>query len=97
MIMLGFCHAFFKLGFNFVVMSSLLSHFYFIGLQIQRLSGVDSDFAPFVQHAGVPSIDMYYGRGMYLITRRFCMIDGKSKACGSRYVGIYFSYAISIC
>ncbi|BAT86382.1 hypothetical protein VIGAN_04402300 [Vigna angularis var. angularis] len=30
--------------------------------QIQRLSGVDSDFAPFVQHAGVPSIDMYYGR-----------------------------------
>ncbi|CAJ1880867.1 unnamed protein product [Sphenostylis stenocarpa] len=29
---------------------------------IQRLSGVDSDFAPFVQHAGVPSIDMYYGR-----------------------------------
>ena len=33
------------------------------GLQIQRLSGVDSDFAPFVQHAGVPSIDVYYGRG----------------------------------
>ncbi|XP_061372119.1 probable glutamate carboxypeptidase AMP1 [Gastrolobium bilobum] len=29
---------------------------------IQRLSGVDSDYAPFVQHAGVPSIDMYYGR-----------------------------------
>ncbi|XP_027351962.1 probable glutamate carboxypeptidase AMP1 isoform X1 [Abrus precatorius] len=29
---------------------------------IQRLSGVDSDFAPFVQHAGVPSIDMYYGK-----------------------------------
>ncbi|KAH1195497.1 putative glutamate carboxypeptidase AMP1 [Glycine max] len=29
---------------------------------IQRLSGVDSDFAPFVLHAGVPSIDMYYGR-----------------------------------
>lgn len=32
-------------------------------LQIQRLSALDSDFAPFVQHAGVPSIDMYYGRG----------------------------------
>ncbi|KHN22574.1 Putative glutamate carboxypeptidase 2 [Glycine soja] len=32
------------------------------GNNIQRLSGVDSDFAPFVQHAGVPSIDMYYGR-----------------------------------
>ncbi|KAK7244721.1 hypothetical protein RIF29_39547 [Crotalaria pallida] len=29
---------------------------------IQRLGRVDSDFAPFVQHAGVPSIDMYYGR-----------------------------------
>ncbi|CAI9097517.1 OLC1v1033964C1 [Oldenlandia corymbosa var. corymbosa] len=32
------------------------------GFSIQRLSGVDSDFAPFLQHAGVPSIDMYYGR-----------------------------------
>ncbi|KAK7284739.1 hypothetical protein RJT34_19492 [Clitoria ternatea] len=32
------------------------------GNNIQRLSGVDSDFAPFVQHAGVPSIDMYYGK-----------------------------------
>ncbi|KAK7345192.1 hypothetical protein VNO77_15758 [Canavalia gladiata] len=29
---------------------------------IQRLSRVDSDFAPFVQHAGVPSIDVYYGK-----------------------------------
>ncbi|KAH1228019.1 putative glutamate carboxypeptidase AMP1 [Glycine max] len=29
---------------------------------IQRLSGVDSDFAPFVQHAGVPSVDVYYGK-----------------------------------
>ncbi|GFZ09288.1 peptidase M28 family protein [Actinidia rufa] len=33
------------------------------GVNIQRLAGVDSDFAPFVQHAGVPSIDLYYGRG----------------------------------
>ncbi|XP_059646533.1 probable glutamate carboxypeptidase AMP1 isoform X2 [Cornus florida] len=32
------------------------------GINIQRLSGVDSDFAPFLQHAGVPSIDLYYGR-----------------------------------
>lgn len=31
-------------------------------INIQRLSGVDSDFAPFLQHAGVPSIDLYYGR-----------------------------------
>ncbi|KAH9737795.1 putative glutamate carboxypeptidase AMP1 [Citrus sinensis] len=29
---------------------------------IQRLGGVDSDFASFVQHAGVPSVDMYYGK-----------------------------------
>ncbi|XWS56117.1 hypothetical protein CRYUN_Cryun09bG0058900 [Craigia yunnanensis] len=29
---------------------------------IERLSGVDSDFAPFLQHAGVPSVDIYYGR-----------------------------------
>ncbi|KAL7133681.1 hypothetical protein ABFS83_12G158100 [Erythranthe nasuta] len=28
---------------------------------IQRLSRVDSDFAPFLQHAGVPSIDFYFG------------------------------------
>lgn len=32
-------------------------------LQIQRLSGVDSDFAPFLQHIGVPSVDIYYGKG----------------------------------
>ncbi|XP_059427921.1 probable glutamate carboxypeptidase AMP1 isoform X2 [Corylus avellana] len=32
------------------------------GINIQRLGGVDSDFAPFVQHAGVPSVDIYYGR-----------------------------------
>ncbi|GAB4834112.1 hypothetical protein Ancab_032371 [Ancistrocladus abbreviatus] len=32
------------------------------GIKIQRLSGVDSDFAPFLQHAGVPSVDIYYGK-----------------------------------
>ncbi|XP_045795803.1 probable glutamate carboxypeptidase AMP1 isoform X2 [Trifolium pratense] len=32
------------------------------GNNIQRLGRVDSDFAPFVQHAGVPSIDIYYGK-----------------------------------
>ncbi|KAF8403422.1 hypothetical protein HHK36_011525 [Tetracentron sinense] len=32
------------------------------GINIQRLSGVDSDFAPFLQHAGVPSVDLYYGK-----------------------------------
>lgn len=25
---------------------------------------MDSDFAAFVQHAGVPSIDLYYGKGI---------------------------------
>ncbi|XP_020239789.1 probable glutamate carboxypeptidase PLA3 [Cajanus cajan] len=29
---------------------------------IQRLGRVDSDFAPFVQHAGIPSIDLYFGK-----------------------------------
>jgi len=69
----GLCHASFEEGFSFVVISSLLTIFCFGELQIQRLSGVDSDFAPFVQHAGVPSIDMYYGRGTYLVSRRFCL------------------------
>lgn len=35
--------------------------------QIERLGRVDSDFAAFVQHAGVPSVDMYYGAGKLLI------------------------------
>lgn len=34
--------------------------------QVHRLSGVDSDFAPFLQHAGVPSVDIYYGKGTTL-------------------------------
>uniref|UniRef100_A0A0A0LEA0 glutamate carboxypeptidase II n=1 Tax=Cucumis sativus TaxID=3659 RepID=A0A0A0LEA0_CUCSA len=29
---------------------------------IERLGAVNSDFAAFVQHAGVPSVDVYYGR-----------------------------------
>lgn len=33
-------------------------------LQIERLGAVNSDFAAFVQHAGVPSVDVYYGRGI---------------------------------
>lgn len=32
------------------------------GPMIQRLSDVVSDFAPFLHHAGVPSIDLYYGK-----------------------------------
>ncbi|CAN6456802.1 unnamed protein product [Victoria cruziana] len=30
---------------------------------IGRLSGGDSDYAPFVQHVGVPSVDMFFGGG----------------------------------
>lgn len=32
-------------------------------LQIGRLGGGGSDFAAFVQHIGVPSIDMSFGEG----------------------------------
>ncbi|XP_057980562.1 probable glutamate carboxypeptidase AMP1 [Malania oleifera] len=32
------------------------------GINIQRLNGVDSDFAPFLQHAGIPSVDLYFGK-----------------------------------
>ncbi|KAK3405680.1 hypothetical protein EUGRSUZ_K01904 [Eucalyptus grandis] len=32
------------------------------GIDIQRLSGIDSDYAPFLQYAGIPSVDMYYGK-----------------------------------
>ncbi|KAL1541461.1 glutamate carboxypeptidase II [Salvia divinorum] len=32
------------------------------GVNIQRLSRVDSDFAPFLQHAGIASIDLYFGK-----------------------------------
>nr|GLL36498.1 probable glutamate carboxypeptidase 2 [Ipomoea trifida] len=32
------------------------------GTNIQRLSRVDSDFASFLQLAGIPSVDLYYGK-----------------------------------
>ncbi|GAB2272544.1 hypothetical protein Dimus_007367 [Dionaea muscipula] len=32
------------------------------GIHILRLSGADSDFAPFLHHAGIPSVDIYYGK-----------------------------------
>ncbi|KAK4757396.1 hypothetical protein SAY87_018697 [Trapa incisa] len=32
------------------------------GINIERLSGVDSDYSPFLQYAGIPSVDIYYGR-----------------------------------
>ncbi|RVW67748.1 putative glutamate carboxypeptidase PLA3 [Vitis vinifera] len=43
-------------------------------INIQRLSGVDSDFAPLLQHAGVPSVDLYYGRGN--LCAQTCMHKG---------------------
>ncbi|XP_050381589.1 probable glutamate carboxypeptidase AMP1 [Argentina anserina] len=48
-------------------------------VDIQRLSGVDSDFAPFVQHAGVPSIDMYYGRDFPVYHTAFDSYDWMRK------------------
>lgn len=32
------------------------------GIKIDRLGGGGSDFAAFLQHAGVPSVDVYYGK-----------------------------------
>ncbi|KAF8710013.1 hypothetical protein HU200_029738 [Digitaria exilis] len=32
------------------------------GISIERLARTDSDFAPFVHHAGIPSMDLYYGQ-----------------------------------
>jgi N-acetylated-alpha-linked acidic dipeptidase len=34
---------------------------------IRRLGGGGSDYASFVQHVGVPGVDMSFGRGKYLI------------------------------
>jgi N-acetylated-alpha-linked acidic dipeptidase len=30
--------------------------------QIERLARTDSDFAPFLHHAGIPCMDLYYGK-----------------------------------
>ncbi|XP_031474368.1 probable glutamate carboxypeptidase AMP1 [Nymphaea colorata] len=32
------------------------------GFKIRRLSGVASDFAAFLQHGGIPSVDLYFGK-----------------------------------
>lgn len=36
---------------------------YVVLLQIERLARADSDFTGFLHHAGIPSLDMYYGNG----------------------------------
>ncbi|GAV57269.1 TFR_dimer domain-containing protein/Peptidase_M28 domain-containing protein [Cephalotus follicularis] len=48
-------------------------------INIQRLSGVDSDFAPFLQHAGVPSVDIYYGRDFPVYHTAFDSYDWMTK------------------
>jgi hypothetical protein len=77
-------------------------------LQIQRLGRVDSDFAPFVQHAGVPSVDIYYGKGTYLVNMNWrilfdslksChgasrMVEKSKPVCHITYGGIYHFYSI---
>lgn len=50
----------------FCTLLSCVQVWWSLHLQIQRLSGVDSDFASFLHHAGVPSVDLYYGRGIVL-------------------------------
>ncbi|KAJ4971904.1 hypothetical protein NE237_005003 [Protea cynaroides] len=45
------------------------------GINIQRLSGVDSDFAPFLQHAGIPSVDLYYGKDFSVYHTAFDSYD----------------------
>ncbi|KAM3260920.1 hypothetical protein ACQJBY_051896 [Aegilops geniculata] len=32
------------------------------GINIERLARTDSDFAPFLHHAGIPCVDLYYGK-----------------------------------
>ncbi|KAI3961736.1 hypothetical protein MKW92_024755 [Papaver armeniacum] len=45
------------------------------GIDIQRLGGVDSDYASFLQHAGVPSIDLYYGKDFPVYHTAFDSFD----------------------
>lgn len=45
------------------------------GPLIQRLSDVFSDFAPFLHHAGVPSVDLYYGNAFPVYHTAFDSYD----------------------
>ncbi|KAI3868031.1 hypothetical protein MKX03_035247 [Papaver bracteatum] len=45
------------------------------GIDIQRLGGVDSDYASFLQHAGIPSIDLYYGKDFPVYHTAFDSFD----------------------
>ncbi len=50
-----------------------------IWLQINRLGGGDSDFAAFVQHAGVPALDLHFGdgKGQNLLDQELLTISGE--------------------
>ena len=37
-----------------------------LNLQIERLARTDSDFAAFLHHAGIPCVDLYYGKGILM-------------------------------
>jgi hypothetical protein len=50
-----------------------------IWLQISRLGGGDSDFAAFLQHAGVPALDLHFGdgKGQNLLDQELLTISGE--------------------
>ncbi|PIA54186.1 hypothetical protein AQUCO_00900616v1 [Aquilegia coerulea] len=50
------------------------------GINIQRLSGVDSDYAAFLQHAGISAVDMYYGRDFPVYHTAFDSYDWMLKS-----------------
>ncbi|XP_077240866.1 peptidase M28 family protein [Tasmannia lanceolata] len=49
------------------------------GINIGRLGRVDSDFAAFLQHSGVPSIDLYYGKDFPVYHTAFDSYDWMKK------------------
>ncbi|XP_047315413.1 probable glutamate carboxypeptidase AMP1 [Impatiens glandulifera] len=61
------------------------------GIKIQRLTGADSDFAPFLQHAGIPSIDMYYGEDFPVYHTAF-----DSYAWITKYADPYFQRHVAV-
>ncbi|RRT72891.1 hypothetical protein B296_00012049 [Ensete ventricosum] len=53
-----------------------VSCYYDFSMQkIERLARADSDFSAFLHHAGVPSVDLYYGEGISLIDSLYIIIS----------------------
>ncbi|XP_058085240.1 probable glutamate carboxypeptidase PLA3 isoform X2 [Magnolia sinica] len=48
-------------------------------INVGRLSGMDSDFAAFVQHAGIASVDLYYGKDFPVYHTAFDSYDWMKK------------------